>query len=115
MLIAGGIMTSIRHTDFLTADGKPTKASIISLYASPSSQKWHPRELTVVARSPAGLVGKRRIPRDRVRGCQVGDQIPAMVVGKRLRLDPWPCADRSWEHAGFRPIAHAAGAATLPA
>jgi hypothetical protein len=92
LLVGGSILVDARRVAWLKSEGRPTVATISALYVLPS--KWQPGWVTVEARSANGLIGRVRLPRDRLTGCERRDLTAATQVGDRLRLEPWPCTGR---------------------
>ena len=88
LLLALGVAFGPRYAAFLTAEGKPTVATIVG-FAPRFAQGQGGVE--VYARSSDGLEGVTRVRLGDIAGCRVGDQIAASVVDGRLRLKTAPC------------------------
>jgi hypothetical protein len=93
LLLAGLVGLSIRADIVSRQQGTPTIATITALYIPATDERWRPGSIRVLARTPARVIGETRVSSREIRGCRVGDRVPAAQVGPWLRLEPRPCAD----------------------
>jgi hypothetical protein len=64
-------------------------AVVVSIASHPNP-KWHPEEVVVTARSPAGAFGTKTVRAKRL-SCRVGDTVRATAQGIALTLDEGTC------------------------
>jgi hypothetical protein len=84
--VAAIVWLSARDAALWSAEGPPGAVTIVSFDTSHDDGK-----VVVIGRSIIGVFVARRVPPARVRGCRVGDVIPATRVGNEFRLEPMPC------------------------
>lgn len=98
MLILSLIVVGVGFVTFYSFEAGPSQdertseavsATILRLGAVES--RWRAGQVIVIATTTNGVSGQTSVPQEQLRGCSIGDTIPAFVSGRTLSLKPKPC------------------------